>query len=137
MHESHRRDAGLRKVSIFTRRVVYGAIAVTAGVTALVARVQPARAKTANGGTTTPTTPAATTGQSGSTATTATPGTLPPDTFSSTGDSPQTSPQTTPQTSPQTTPQTSPDTSPYVAPQAPLVSPDQSQLPPAVSSGSS
>jgi hypothetical protein len=135
MHESHRRDAGLRKVSVFTRRFVYGAVAVTAAVTALVARIQPARAKTENAGSTTPASPAARTGQSGSKAATATPGTLPPDTFPSTGDGQSSA--TTPQTSPQTTPQTSPDTTPYVQPQAPLVSPYQSQLPPAVSSGSS
>jgi hypothetical protein len=134
MHESHRRDAGLRKVSVFTRRVVYGAVAVTAAVTALVARIQPARAKT-NAGSTTPNAPAAGAGQAGSKAARVTPGTLPPDTFPSTGDGQSSA--TTPQTSPQTTPQTSPDTTPYVQPQPPIVTPDTSQLPPAVSSGSS
>ncbi|MCU1426608.1 MAG: hypothetical protein JWL83_608 [Actinomycetia bacterium] len=120
MHPTHRRDAGLRKVSTFTRRFTVGAVALTGVFTALVARAQPAKharkatlaAKSA---------PAPTVGTQA-----ATPGTLPPDTFPPTNTPNASSAPASPGTTPATQ-----------APQPPAQVPDTTPLPPQASSGSS
>jgi hypothetical protein len=126
MHATHRRDAGLRKVSVFTRRFVVSAVALTAGLTALVARGQPAKAKSSS--TTPPTSPA--TASPAAPSGNQTRGTLPPDTFApapNNGNATQGPQGTSPSTAP----------TQAQAPQPPSLPPDTTPLPPAVVSGSS
>jgi hypothetical protein len=116
MHAPHRRDLGLRRVAVFTRRVAVGSVALTGLFTALVARPHASSAQTTD----TPSTRPTTRGSA------APPVTLPPDTFAPETSAPNAG--------------AAPSTAapaPATAPQPPPTPPQTSAAPAPVTSGAS